>query len=164
MAGGSESLLSWVFKFINFFVLVGILIKFAGKPLKEYLQSRHNAIKNKLEEAERMFKEAESLKSEYEKKIAKLDDEVEAFKKNVMAEAEKEKKKILDEAKELTVRIKEQARLTYEQEAKEAIGRIKEEIARQTIEKAEKIVMEKLTKDDHNRMVGEFIEKLRSMN
>ena len=164
MTGGSESIWSWVFKFVNFFVLAGLLVRFAGKPLKEYLQNRHNTIKNKLEEAKKMLEEAESLKAEYEKKIAKLDEEVESFKKTVMVEAEKEKKKILDEAKELTVKIKEQARLTYEQEAKEAIGKIKEEIARQTIEKAEKVVMEKLTKDDHTRMVGEFIEKLRSMN
>jgi F-type H+-transporting ATPase subunit b len=164
MTGGSESIWSWVFKFVNFIVLAGILVKFAGKPLKEYLENRHRTIKNKLEEAERMLREAEALRVEYEKKIAKLDEEVEAFKETVVAQAEKEKKKILDEAAYLASKIKEQAKLTYEQEAKEAIDKIKEEIARQTIEKAEKIVMEKLTKDDHNRMVGEFIEKLRSMN
>ena len=164
MTGGSESIWSWVFKFVNFIVLAGILVKFAGKPLKEYLENRHRTIKNKLEEAERMLREAEALRVEYEKKIAKLDEEVAAFKETVVAQAEKEKKKILDEAAYLASKIKEQAKLTYEQEAKEAIDKIKEEIARQTIEKAEKIVMEKLTKDDHNRMVGEFIEKLRSMN
>jgi len=164
MTGGSESIWSWVFKFINFIVLAGILVKFAGKPLKEYLENRHRTIKSKLEEAEKMLREAEALRVEYEKKIAKLDEEVEAFKETVVAQAEKEKKKILDEAAYLASKIKEQAKLTYEQEAKEAIDKIKEEIARQTIEKAEKIVMEKLTKDDHNRMVGEFIEKLRSMN
>lgn len=164
MAGGSESIWSWVFKSVNFIILVGIIVKFAGKPLKEYLENRHRTIKNKLEEAERMYSEAEALKADYEKKIAKLDEEVEAFKVKIVAEAEKEKKKILDEAAYMASKIKEQARLSYEQEAKEVIDKIKEEIAKQTIEKAEKIVKEKLTKDDHNRMVGEFIENLRSMN
>jgi F-type H+-transporting ATPase subunit b len=164
MTGGPESIWSWVFKFVNFFVLVGVLVKFAGKPLKDYLINRHQTIKDKLEEAERLLREAEALRVEYEKKIAKLDEEVDAFKKAVIAEAEKEKKKILDDAAKYTSKIKEQARLTYEQEAKEVVDKIREEIARQTIEKAEKIVMGKLTKDDHNRMVDEFIEKLGSMN
>jgi len=164
MTGGPESIWSWVFKFVNFFVLVGVLVKFAGKPLKDYLVNRHQTIKDKVEEAERSLREAEALRVEYEKKIAKLDEEVGAFKKAVIADAEKEKKKILDDAAKYASKIKEQARLTYEQEAKEVVDKIKEEIARQTIEKAEKIVMGKLTKDDHNRMVDEFIEKLRSMN
>ncbi|MCX5808827.1 MAG: ATP synthase F0 subunit B [Proteobacteria bacterium] len=164
MTGGPESIWSWVFKFVNFFVLVGVLVRFAGKPLKDYLVNRHQTIKDKLEEAERLLREAEVLKVEYEKKIAKLDEEVDAFKKAVIAEAEKEKKKILDDAAKYASKIKEQTRLTCEQEAKEVVDKIKEEIARQTIEKAKKIVMGKLTKDDHNRMVDEFIEKLGSMN
>lgn len=164
MTGGPESIWSWVFKFVNFIVLVGVLVKYAGKPLKDYLVNRHQTIKDKVEEAERLLRDAEDLKVEYEKKIAKLDDEVDAFKKAVIAEAEKEKKKILDDAEKYASKIKEQARLTYEQEAKEVVDKIKEEIARQTIERAEKIVMGKLVKDDHNRMVDEFIEKLRSMN
>ncbi|MEI6153413.1 MAG: ATP synthase F0 subunit B [Deltaproteobacteria bacterium] len=164
MTGGPESIWSWVFKFVNFAVLVGVLVKYAGKPLKDYLVNRHQTIKDKVEEAERLLRDAEALRVEYEKKIAKLDEEVDAFKKTVFAEAEKEKKKILDDAEKYASRIKEQARLTYEQEAREVVGKIKEEIARQTIEKAEKIVMGKLTKDDHSRMVDEFIEKLRSMN
>ncbi|HOJ43994.1 MAG TPA: ATP synthase F0 subunit B [Syntrophorhabdaceae bacterium] len=164
MSGGSESWLDWVFKFINFAVLVGLLIKFAGKPLKNYLANRHKAIKQKYEDAERALKEAEALKAQYEEKLSRLNDEIEAFKKSVMEETEREKQKILAEANQFAARIKEQARLTYEQEAKEIMGRIKEEIAKMTMEKTEKILREKFSKSDHMRMVDEFIEKIRSMN
>ncbi|HOE16077.1 MAG TPA: ATP synthase F0 subunit B [Syntrophorhabdaceae bacterium] len=164
MTHGEESLLSWVFKFVNFGVLVAILIKFAGKPLKGYLQNRHNTIKTKVEEANRMVREAESLKAQYQDKLARLDDEIAAFRKTVAEETEKEKKKIIDEATEFASRIREQARIAYEQETKDAMSRIKEEIARLTVERAEKLIAEKLTKEDHNRMVGDFIEKLRSLN
>jgi len=39
MTAGSESWLSWAFKIFNFALLVAILVKFAGKPLKDYLQA-----------------------------------------------------------------------------------------------------------------------------
>ncbi len=164
MTHGGESLLSWVFKFVNFGVLVAILIKFAGKPLKDYLQNRRNTIKTKVEEANRMVQEAESLKAQYESKLARLDDEIAAFRKTITEEAQKEKEKIINEATEFASRIREQARIAYEQEMKDAMSRIKEEIARLTVERAEKLIAEKLTKEDHNRMVGDFIEKLRSLN
>jgi len=85
MAGGGESLLSIGFKFFNFAVLLAILIKFAGKPLKNYLARRHNEVKEKIEETNRMLAEAEALKSTYEAKLAKLDEEIETFKKTVMS-------------------------------------------------------------------------------
>jgi F-type H+-transporting ATPase subunit b len=164
MTAGSESWLSWVFKFFNFAVLLAIVVKFAGKPLKNYLVNRHKGIKERIEEGERMFKEAEALKKEYEDRLAKLDEEIEAFKKVVIEETEKEKQKILEEARGLALKIREQARLTYEQEIREAKGKIKEEIARLTVERAEKLIAERFNKSDNDKMVEEFIEKLRSLN
>jgi len=164
MTAGSESWLSWVFKFINFAVLVAILVKFAAKPLKNYLQSRSTVIKKKVDEADRLHKEAEELKKEYEIRLAKLDDEIEAFKKAIREETEKEKKKILGEATEFLTRIKEQANLTHQQEIREMTSRIKEEIAKLTMERAEKLVIEKLNQKDHDQLVEDFIVKLRSLN
>jgi len=164
MTGGSESVLSWVFKFVNFAVLLGVLIKYGGKPLKDYFINKHKAVKDKIEEAERMLKEAQELKATYESKLGNLDKEIEAFKKTILEDAENEKKKIMAEAMGLVSKLKEQAAFTYAQEAKEVSGKIKEEVVRLTMEQAEKLVKERLTKEDHNKMVEEFIEKMGSLN
>jgi F-type H+-transporting ATPase subunit b len=100
MTAGSESWLSWAFKIFNFAVMVAVLVKFAGKPLMNFLQNRSTNVKGKLDEADRLFKEAEALKEEYQSRLSKLDNEIEAFKKSVLEDTEKEKKKILDEATE----------------------------------------------------------------
>lgn len=164
MAGGSESLWSWVFKFVNFGVLVAILVKFGAKPFKNYFVNKHARIKQKIEDAEKIYREAEALKKQYEEKLAKLDSEVEAFKKAVLEDTEKEKQKIIDEAKSFAGKIKEQIRLTYEQEAREARVKIKEEIARLTVEKAELLVKERFNEGDHKRLIEEFIERVRGLN
>jgi F-type H+-transporting ATPase subunit b len=164
MTGGSESWLSWVFKFVNFAVLVGVLIKFAGKPFKDYFISRHNTVKDKLEEAERILREAQEMKATYENRLESLNEEIEGFKKTVLEDAEKESKRIQDEAIAFSSRLREQATITYTQAAKEVRDRIKEEIVRLTMEQAEKLVKERLTKEDHNKMVEEFIEKMGSLN
>jgi len=164
MTGGSESWLSWVFKLANFAVLLGVLIKFGSKPLKDYFINKHKIVKDRIEEADRMFKEAQELKAAYESKFKNLDKEMEGFRKAILEDAEKEKKKIMDEAMGLAAKLKEQAMLTYTQEAKEISGRIKEEVVKLTMDQAEKLVKERLTKEDHNKMVEEFIEKMGSLN
>lgn len=164
MAPGGESIWSIVLKFVNFGILVALLIKFVGKPLKNFLSNRHKAIKDKIEETQKALEEAEVLRTRYRDKLAKLDDEIEAFKKQAIQEAETEKKKIIDEAVKFAARIREQANITSQQERKEITRKIKEEIARLTVEQAEKLVTEKINQSDHEKMVDEFIVKLRSLN
>ena len=164
MTIGGEPLLDVAFKFLNFAVLLAILIKFAGKPLKTYLAKRHDSVKEKIEETNRMLAEAETLRRTCEEKLAKLDEEIMSFKKAVMADVENEKIKILAEASQFASKMKEQAQLTYEQEIKEVKNKIKNDIAQLTINGAEKLITEKMNKADHEKMIEDFIVKLRSLN
>jgi F-type H+-transporting ATPase subunit b len=164
MTIGGEPLWQIGLKFLNFAVLLALLIKFAGKPLKTYLANRHNAIKEKIEETNRMLDEAEKLKRSYEAKLAGLDEEITTFKKTIMSEIENEKAKIIAEATQFASKMKEQARLSHEQELKEVKNKIKEEIAQLTIEGAGKLIAEKISKPDHEKMIEDFIVKLRSLN
>jgi F-type H+-transporting ATPase subunit b len=164
MAPGGESAWSIILKFVNFFVLVGLLIYFVGKPLKAYLAKRHNTVKTQLEETEKVLKDAQAIRAQYQERLDKLDGEIEVFKKQTLLEAEAEKKKIIEEAHMFAERIREQARLTAEQENKDMARRIKEQISRLTMEKAQQLITEKITQSDHDKLVEEFIVKLRSMN
>lgn len=156
--------LSLLFKFINFAILVAIIIKFAGKPLKGFLRQRHEAVKEKIERAEHVLKEAGETKQLYEEKLSRLEAEIQSFRKGVVGEMEKERKKILEEARALAARIREQAELAYGQEMKEALAKVRAEIAERTIKIAEQRVLQTFGKDDHERMVEEFIKKVRSIN
>ena len=151
---------SFIVKLFNFAVMVAILVKFAGKPLKNALQSRRNAVKEKVDEADRLLKEAEALKKSYESKLGDLDSEIGAFRKKAMQEAEQEKTKIVGEAQALAERIRQQARLAYDQEMKDAMLAVQAQIARRTLQNAEAAVRQAFKKDDHDKMVDEFIANL----
>ena len=156
----------WAFlvKLLNFAVVVGILLKFAGKPVKNFLQNRHNSVKEKVDEADRLLKEAENLRSTYEAKLAGLDSEMEAFRRTAVEEAEKEKSRIVAEAHALADRIRQQAQLAYDQEMKDAMTAVQAQIARRTLQTAEAAVKQIFKEEDHNKMVDEFIERLRGLN
>lgn len=164
MAAGGETVWSLFFKFLNFGVLLAILIKFVGKPLKNYLKNRSQGVKETIEETQKALNEAEELRETYRAKLLKLDEEIEAYRQRMQQEGEKEKAKIIDDALRLAAKIKEQARLTAEQDQKEIISTIKEKISKMTIEQAQGLIVENIKSSDHDRMVEDFIVKLRSLN
>jgi F-type H+-transporting ATPase subunit b len=134
------------------------------KPFKGYLIKRRQSVKERIDEAERLLKEAEETKAAYEKRLSALAAEIEAFRASAMADTEKERKKIIDEAQGLASRIREQARLAYEQELKDAMAKVRSEVSQRTIEAAEAAVRRTFKKEDHDRMVEEFIQNVRSIN
>jgi F-type H+-transporting ATPase subunit b len=155
---------SFLLKLINFAVMLGILLKFAAKPLKDFLQNRRNSVKEKVDEADRLLKEAESLKSTYQAKLAGLDQEMEMFRRVAIEEAEQEKSKIVAEALAFADRIRQQAQLAYDQEMKDSMTAVQAQIARRTLQAAEAAVRQLFKEEDHIKMVDEFIEKLRGQN
>jgi F-type H+-transporting ATPase subunit b len=159
----SEGLLPIVFKFTNFGILVGILYKYGSKPFKGYLQSRHSAVKNAVEEAENLLRKAQEMKAAYEGRLAGLQGEIETFRKSALDQIEQERSRILGEATEFAARIREQATLAYEQEMKEAMARVRADIAARTIASAEKAVKDMFKKEDHDRLVEEFVEQVRRL-
>ena len=149
---------------VNFVILAGALVYFLRKPLKEYLQRRHQTVKERLEQAERLLGEAAEAKAIYEEKLSKLEAEIDALRTSSSEETERERKRILEEAHRLASRIREQAHLAYEQEMREAVTKIRAEIAERTIRAAEQRLRQMFGKDDHDLMVEEFIRKVRSIN
>ena len=109
-------------QFVNFGILLGAIVYFVRKPVMGYLATRHRTVKERLEEADRLLKEAEGTKRSYEERLSGLAAEIEAYRASVKAQAEKEKKKVLDDARTLAPRISEQAQFAYEQEMKEDNG------------------------------------------
>lgn len=157
-------LLKAISPWINFIILVGLLVKLLAKPFKGYLQKRHDTVKEKLSEAERLLAEAQEAKAAYEERLSKLDAEVESFRRSVLDQLEQDKKRILDEAQSLAKRIREQAQLAYDQEMTEALAKIRAEIVQSTLRAATHKLQESFKKDDHDRMVEDFIQKVRSIN
>ncbi len=151
---------SFLVKVLNFAIMVGILVKYAGKPLKNALQSRRNAVKERVDDADRLFKEAEGLKKSYESKLSELDREIETFRRTAIQEAEQEKTRILAEAHALAERIRQQAQLAYDQEMKDAMSAVQAEVARRTLQGAEAAVKQIFKKEDHDKLVDEFIDNL----
>jgi len=74
--GGEESPMAWVWRILNFAILVFLLVKFAGKPLKNFLKQRTEMIEKSIKEAQEAKEIAKKALAEVEERLKLKDKEI----------------------------------------------------------------------------------------
>lgn len=149
-----------IWRTFNFIVFAAILIKLAVRPAKEFFASRAQSIAQSLEELEAKKQAAQAALAAAETRLKEVEKERERLIQQFVAEGELEKAAILKKAEMVAQRIKEMARMTIEAETKRAAQELKREVAEEATRLAEKMIREKLTFTDHQRLVEEYLEKV----
>lgn len=150
----------WFVQLFALFLIIFILYKLLFKPVTEFLEKRQALIAADLQQAESAKASAHTLKSDYEQKIAHIEDERNAILKEARARALKNEEQIVASAHEEAGEIKAKALrdITLEQE------RVQSEIKTQMIEvanlMASKFVEESMNEDKQNQLVDEMIKEM----
>ncbi|MDY6906061.1 MAG: ATP synthase F0 subunit B [Thermodesulfobacteriota bacterium] len=148
------------YRVINFTILVVALFFVLRKPVAQGLNNRIANIKNELEDLESKKEIARKQLDEYNARLTKLDEEAEKIIADYQKQGEAAKAKILESAKASAEKIEAQAKRNIENEFDAARQRLKEDIFEKAIARAESLVKEKITADDQNRLVDEYLEKV----
>jgi len=150
----------YLWKIINFGILIAILWKFGKKPIQNFLKQRSEMIEKTLNEA-RQSKEA-SLKAlqEIEEKLRLKDKEIEAIISAAKRSGEQERDRIIEESHKMKEKILEQAKTNIDFEVKQARELIKAEAVELAMELAEKKIKDKLTKEEQQKLLEESLTKI----
>jgi F-type H+-transporting ATPase subunit b len=167
-AGGAEGadrsadLLDLLYRFMNFAVLVIVLVwVFKKVRIGDFFRSRSAEIQKKLEELRNGKGEAERKFLEIERKFMEFEKNRQTLIQQFRADGLAEKEVIIAEAKKRANQIIEQAELAIQQELKSVKERLQREVVALAAEKAEEIIAREITDKDQDRLVDEFIESVR---
>jgi len=158
--GGGSQLLVLVFSAINFVLFVLVLRKYALPAVRDSLRRRRDTIVQALSEAKRAKEEAESLRREYEEKLAGLATEQEGLRAQALEAAEREKQRTLEETRRMAERIQSEARLIAQREVEEARRLLRQEVSEQAIRIATDLIRTRLTPADQSRLVQDFVREV----
>jgi F-type H+-transporting ATPase subunit b len=149
-----------IWKIINFIILVvGIYIVWI-KFIKGMLAERREGIRKAMDEAKVARDDAERKRAEYEGKLKLLDSRVEEIYRELREEGEGEKERIIAEAERGAEKIKEQARVSAEQEIKKANEYIKREVARLAVGMAGEVLKREVKPSDQERLIDESLKTI----
>lgn len=160
--GGVSDSQMWdfIYRIMNFVVLVAVLVVVLRKPLKSGLSSRVDQIKTELEELETKREEARRAYALMEQRLADAAGEHEKILAEFRAMGEKEKAAIIEGAQTTAQRIKEQASFTIEQETAQAKAELRRDVAEMSAALAEDLLKEKINSEDQTRLVDEYLAKV----
>lgn len=147
-------------KVLNFAVLAIGLFLVLRKPVSQALSDRIKGIKQELEDLETRKADVEKQLAEYNTKLATLDEEAEKVIAEYIRQGEEAKARILKEAESAADKLEEQAKKNIENEFKQAKENLQAEIVEKALVKAEQLVKEKISAEDQDRLVDEYLAKV----
>lgn len=144
----------------NFGILVFLFMKYARKPLMDFLHGRKDTIEKDLNHVKGELQEAESLKKSEAENLNNLEQRLEEIRVNIVELGRREKEKIIEEGKTAAARMIRDA---------EIYSRHRLEIARKTlsdemVDTAVNMVRDKLLRgvsdEDNQKLVDRFLQNL----
>jgi len=145
----------------DFAVLVVIVIWALKKAnVKGALAERQAQIEKSLKAAEQGRAVAEAKLAEYSAKLDQAAKEIDELHAAIIREGEQEKERIIGEARKAAEKIALQAGQSAEQETLKARAALRAEAARLAVEIATGKLTGAIRKADHDRFVGEYLDKV----
>ena len=152
----------FLFLLLNFGILLLIIAKFGGPVARKLAQERHDQIKTALDEAAKLREQAQATLTTYEARIKDVDSEVKKLIDGIRADAEADKKRILEQAAQQAAQMKRDAELRIAAEIELARAQLQREVTLAAAGATEKLLKDKVTPDDQNKLVTTFITNVQT--
>lgn len=152
------SLVFW--SVVSFGILLALLYKYALPPILDILETRERHIRDSIEQADRMKKEAEQLLSDYRSKLAAAQQEAHAILEQARQRAQQSLEENERRLERETKKMLEEAKQEIEQERLKALNELREHVVDLVLQVTEKILQRNITDQDHRRLVEETIAKI----
>ena len=149
-----------IWSIINFLILLAILYKFLWNPILKTFDKRKEEINTNLTSAEEQKKEAERMLNEYKEILNNANNEAQEIINKANKTAEQNKNEIINQAREEANKISQKAREDIAREKENAMKEVRDEIATLAVMAAGKVLEKNITKEDHEKMVKEFLSEV----
>ena len=146
-----------VMRWLNFGIIVFILIKYARTPIKDFLLSRREEVareiemvEEKKEAANKKIQDAARMLDESEVRFARV-------KERIIQEGETKKQKLIEDAKQESKILLESTMKKIDNQLLDAQRAFKSELVDMTISLAMKRLPDEITAEDNNNFTNQFL-------
>ena len=147
----------WLPRIINFAIIVGLLFYFLRKPVRDMFKNRTAEIAKAMEESKAARERALAALAEMERKAREMDAETRTMIADAQVRGEKDKQALIEEGRKIVREIQEQVKIGADIEVQKAKADLATEASRLAVDLAEGKIKDTLTKQDHERIVKDYI-------
>ena len=150
----------FIWTIVTFLVLLTLLAKFAWGPLLQALESRQNAIRKSLDDAQQARQELERLNQESAQIIRQARVDAETIVTKSRADAERLREEMKQKARSEADGIVRNAERQIQLETQRALQQIRHEAIDLSVQIASKLLQRNLTKEDNERLIEDALKQV----
>jgi F-type H+-transporting ATPase subunit b len=152
----------FIWTIVTFLVLLALLARFAWRPLLEALDTRQNAIRKSLDDAQHARQELERLNAESAQIIARSRQEADAIITQSRSDGDRLREEIRQRARAEADLIVKNAERQIQLETSRALEQIRHEAVELSVMIASKIIQRNLTREDNERLIDEALRQVQA--
>jgi F-type H+-transporting ATPase subunit b len=150
----------FIWTILTFLALLALLAKFAWRPLLEALDTRQNAIRKSLEDAQQAKQELERLHLESAQIIQRARVDAEAIISQSRSDGDRLREELKQKARAEADHIVKNAERQIQLETSRALEQIRREAVDLSVMIASKIIQRNLSKEDNERLIDEALKQV----
>jgi F-type H+-transporting ATPase subunit b len=150
----------FIWTILTFLVLLGLLAKFAWRPLLKALEGRQEAIKKSLEDADRAKEELARMQQESAKILDQARVEADSILSRTRSDADRLREELKVRAKEEADTMIRNAEQQIQLQTRQALQQIRHEVGDIAVTIASKLLERNLTNEDNDRLIRETLRQL----
>ncbi len=150
----------WLPRLVNFGIIAAVLIYFTRKPIRDFFKNRSAEIAKAMQESKEARERAVAALEAMDRKIKDLEAETNRLIAEAQTRGEKDRQAIIEEGKKVVVDIQTQVKQGIDIEVQKAKTALAVEASLLSIDLAEGRIKEKISSQDHERIVKEYIAKV----
>lgn len=152
----------FIWTILTFLILVGLLARFAWRPLLQALERRQATIAQSLEDAQRARQELERLQRESTQIMAAARAEAESIVARSRADADALREELKQKARTEATAIVKNAERQIQLETARAVQQIRHEAVDLSVAIASKILRRQVSPEDNEALIQEALKQIES--
>lgn len=149
-----------IWTLLVFLCVLGVLGKYAWKPLLTALHERERHLQHALDETERARSESEALLAEHRRQMSRAADEVRALLDQARRDAQATADVMIRQAQEEAEAARQRAQRDIASARDQALAEIWQKTADMAVQTAGRVLATELSADDHRRLLDAAIREL----
>ncbi|HEY6010681.1 MAG TPA: hypothetical protein VIX18_04345 [Nitrospirota bacterium] len=150
----------WLPRLVNFGIIAFVVVYYSRKPIRDFFAGRTVEIAKAMKESQETRDRAVAALTEMERKVKDLEAETARLVADAQARGEKDKQALIEEGRKVSQDVQVQIKQGVEIEVHKARTVLAAEAALLSLDLAEGRIREKISGQDHERIVKEYITKV----
>jgi F-type H+-transporting ATPase subunit b len=156
--GGWRPTYDLVMRWVNFIILVAVIVRYARQPVKTFLQARSIEVRIEIEDLEKQKAKAVSAAAAIRQSLVDSEARLAEIKTRLLADGERRKEALLEQAEVESAMMLKDAERKIEGLLHKAQATLRGEIVDNAIDLAMERLPREIAPEDHEQLMADFFQ------